>query len=63
MGDHHERHVKFPKLRKRTFSIRLVIPAFGVVHNNNSFISEDIVLKHTFTKFDLVICKNEVNRK
>ena len=34
-----------------------------VVHNINSYISEDIVLKHTSAKFGLVICKNEVNRK
>ena len=43
--------------------MKKVILDVGVVHNNNSYTSEDIVLKHTSTKFDLVICKNEVNRK
>ena len=41
-------------------NVKKVMPDKGVVHNNNSYISEDIVLKHTSA---LVICKNEVNRK
>ena len=56
-------HVKFPTFQKQSFAIMSVIPDKGVVHNNNSYISEDIVLKHTSAKFDLVICKHEVNRK
>ena len=41
----------------------LLAPQRLVVHNNNLYISEDIVLKHTSTKLDLIIRKNEVNRK
>ena len=63
MGDHQKCHVKIPIRRKQSFAIKKVIPDIGVVHNNNSYVSEDIVLKHTSAKFDLVICKNEVKRK
>ena len=45
------------------FAIKSVIPDIGLVHNINSYISEDIVLKHNSAKFDLVICQNEENRK
>ena len=62
MGDNQKCHVKFPILRKQSFAIKSAIPDIRVVHNNYSYISEDIVLKHTSAKFDLVICKNEVNR-
>ena len=54
---------KIPIRRKQSFAIKKVILNIGIVHNNNFYISEDIVLKHTSAKFDLVICKNEVNRK
>ena len=63
MGDHQKCHVKIPILRKQSFVIKKAIPDIGQVHYNNSYISEDIVLKHTSAKFDLVICKNEINRK
>ena len=43
--------------------MKSVILDIGVAHNNNSYISEDNVLKHTSDNFDLVICKTEVNRK
>ena len=43
--------------------MKLVILDIGVVHNNNSCISEDIVVKHTSGKFDLVICQIEVYNK
>ena len=61
MGDNQKCHVKIPILRKQSFVIKKAIPDIGQVHYNNSYIPEDIVLKHTSAKFDLVICKNEVN--
>ena len=64
MCNHQTCHVKIPIHRKQSFAIKSpVIPDIGVVHNNNAYISENIVWKHTSAKFDLVICKNEVNRK
>ena len=63
MGDHQTCYVKFTIPRKQLFTIKSVILDIGVVHNNNSYIYEDIVLKNMPAKFDLVICKNEVNRK
>ena len=67
MGDHQKCPVKLPILRKQSFTIKNVIPYIGViegvVHNNNFYITEDIGMKHTSTKFDIGICKNEVKRK
>ena len=67
MGDHQKCPVKLPILRKQSFTIKNVIPDIGlvgvVVHNNIFYITEDIGLKHTSAKFDIGICKNEVNRK
>ena len=60
MGNHHTCPVKIPILRKLSFAIKKVVKKdVGVVHNNNSYTSEVIVLKHTFAKFDLVICKKK----
>ena len=57
-------HQKCPvMLRQQSFAIKKVIPNIRVVNNNNSYTPEGIVLKHTSAKFDLDICKNEVNRK
>ena len=55
MGDHQKCHVKIPICRKQSSAIQKVIPDIGVVHNNNFYISEDTVLKHTSTKLDLRI--------
>ena len=57
MGDHQTCHVKFQIIQKQSFAIKLVLPDIGVVHNNNSYVSEEIVLKHTSAKFDLIIYK------
>ena len=55
--------VKISNTPKAVIAIKSVIPDIGVIHNSNAYISEDIVYKHTSAIFDLVICKNEVNKK
>ena len=51
VDDNQKCHVKFPILLKQTFEIQSVIPDKVVVHNYNSYISEDIVLKNSSAKF------------
>ena len=52
--------IKSVILRKQPFAIKSLISDKSVVLNNNSYISENIVLKHTSAKFDLVMYKNVV---
>ena len=54
--------VKISNTPKAVIAIKSSIPDIGVIHNSNAYISEGIVYKHTSAKFDLVICKNEVNK-
>ena len=51
VDDNQKCHVKFSILLKQSFAIQSVIPDKVVVHNNNSYISEDIVLKNSSAKF------------
>ena len=62
--NHQKCHGNFPIPRKQLFGRKSVIPHIVVVHNtcNNSYISEEIVLKNVFAKFGLSV-KNKVNRK